>query len=189
VATKEELLQRIQDGDEDAIEELSNLITGLEGSVASAARDLKLKTDKAWRDRYPRALRAFDIGKLNLGSVSDDDLAAALEDKENELAELGVPLETSAEVTAKKEEEVPVKETEPADDPAKALGGGVGNTSPVGAPRDEVHEVLEGLRKGSTRYDQAKAFAVIAELNKGNRKDKVMEITKALEARRIGDDR
>jgi len=189
VATKEELLERITEGDDSAIEELKVLLDGLENEGKTAKRDLKLKTDKTLRERYPRALRVFDMGRFPIDAgLSDDELAKALEDKENELAELGVPLSTEPAPAAKEEpkgEEVPAKVTEGDTDPAAAMSGAGGNSSPGGAARDEVREIVEQLKQGSTLHDQAKAFTGIAQLNKDNQKAKLKEITDLLAARPI----
>ncbi len=186
MATIEELLQLAAEGDEDAQEQIKRLFNEKDQKVANAERDLKLKTDDKLRERYPRAIRAWEKGRLKLGDdLNETDLLDILKDKEDEYAELGVPVETKTET-----EVVPA----PTDgdgvvitdnDPAKALSGGKGPSSPGGSPRDYVAEFFDGM-KGSTTHDQARAFALLPELNKTPEgKAKIAQITKMLEARPI----
>jgi hypothetical protein len=178
----DELVELIQAGDEDAAGELKSLLGSKDREAAVAKRDLRLKTDATLRERYPRALRAFDKGKLKLADDLDESaLVEALRESENDLAELGVPIDlnpvpqTPSEVVGEMAVET---------DPAKALSGGRAASSPGGAPRDIVSEYFEAL-KGSTRHDEAKAASLLVELNKSGQMDKIAQITEALSARPI----
>jgi len=175
--TIQELVQLVAEGDEEAQEQLVKALAEKDQRISSAERDLKLKTDKALRERYPRAFRAYDRGKLDLHTLDDDELVSALEAKENEYAELGVPLSDVVEIE-------PGAVT-PTPDPAQALVGGGATSGPGGAPRDYVYEIVELMNKGTTVHDQAKWQKMLVELNKEGRKDKIAEITQMLEARPI----
>ena len=174
----DELLQAVAEGDEEAQKELRERYLTAEQEKARVARDLKLKTDSRLKELYPRALRAYNLGKLNLAEDLDDEaLVKALKEQEEFYADMGVPIEsppaTPSEQAANTDtgtegEEVPVKPAE--DDPAKALVSDRSTQSPGGQPRDYVHEFFTHM-SGSTAKDQQNAFAVIAEINK--MKDKV----------------
>lgn len=174
----DELLQAVAEGDEEAQKELRERYLTAEQEKARVARDLKLKTDSRLKELYPRALRAYNLGKLNLAEDLDDEaLVKALKEQEEFYADMGVPIESSPATpseqaantdTGTEGEEVPVKPTE--DDPAKALVSDRSTQSPGGQPRDYVHEFFTHM-SGSTATDQQNAFAVIAEINK--MKDKV----------------
>lgn len=188
MSTVEELIQLAAEGDEEAQEQLKAAYADLQQQNAAKDRDLKLKTDKSLRDKYPRALRAYDLNKLQFdGDLDDDGLAAALKAKEEELAELGVPLtpvveseKPKAETEEKEEEEVPVQVKE---DPAQALSGEAAVSSPAGQPRDHVYEYLELVTKGTTQHDQAKANQILIELqNVKGGDEKLRQITRALES-------
>lgn len=118
------------------------------------------------------------MGKLNLGTMSEDEMIQALAAKEDEYAALGAPIDSVVETVS---EPAPA----PAVDPAQALAGGVGSSGPAGTPRDYVHEYMELVTKGTTVHDQARANAILAELNKSGQKDKIRQITDALSARPI----
>jgi hypothetical protein len=178
----DELLALAAEGDEEAQAEIKNLFSSKEREATIAKRDLKLKTDATLRDRYPRALRAWDKGKLKLTEdMTEDALIDALKDKEDEYAELGVPVgdPSAAPPTPVVE---PVASGESASDPAQALAGGKAASSPGGQPRDMVTEFFDAL-KGPTPHDRARAFAILPELNKTEGgKDKIRQITSMLEA-------
>lgn len=181
----DELLALAAEGDEEAQAEIKNLFSSKEREASIAKRDLKLKTDATLRDRYPRALRAWDKGKLHLtDDMTEDALVDALRDKEEEYAELGVPVgDPSTSPPAPVVESVATEAS--TDDPAKALTGGKAASSPGGQPRDMVTEFFDGL-KGSTVHDRARAFALLPELNKTqDGKEKIAQITAMLEARDI----
>lgn len=186
----DELLELIEAGDDEAKEELRNVLAVSKQEAASRARELRLKTDNALKDRYPRALRAYEKGRLKLGGdLSDDDLIAALADKEEELAELGVPLGDAlvpSGNTGSGDDTDDGTDDESAPDPAKALAGGRAASSPGGQPRDLVGEAIEAYKKATTEHDLAKAHSILVELNKNPAtRGKVDLITKALEARPI----
>jgi hypothetical protein len=184
--TVDELLVLLQEGDESAADELKGLLATNAQKAAKAERELKMKTDTGLRERYPRALRAFDKGKLRLSDDMDDDaVIAALKDKEEEYAELGVPIDPAlAQKPATPVEDGGDMPVTPAVDAAKALAGGRGPTSPGGQPRDLVAEYFD-LMKGSTEHDRARANSILVELNQTRQQDKIDQITAALEARPI----
>jgi len=178
----DELLERVAAGDDEAAAELKSLYASQAKTAAVAQRDLKLKTDSALRERYPRALRAWEKGKLKLGEdVDGDALVEALKEQEDFLAEMGVPVEVA---TTK----APVVETpasgDGANDPAEALSGAVGASSPGGQVRDLVAEYFDAI-KGSTVHDQARANSLLVELNQGRQAEKIQQITESLSARPI----
>ena len=182
--TVEELITLIAEGDESAQTELTNLLANSNREAAIAKRDLRLKTDEKLRERYPRALRAWEKGHLSFAdSVSEDEMAEMLRSKEDEYASLGVPIDTQPASAP-----APVVETvqteDGSGDPAQALAGGKAASSPGGQPRDLVAEYFDAL-KGSTIHDQARANAVLVELNKSGQQDKIGQITHQLEARPI----
>ncbi len=190
----DELMQAVAEGDEEAQTELRERFLTVEQDKARVARDLKLKTDTTLRERYPRALRAWEKGKLKLADDMDDAaLVEALKEQEEFFAEMGVPVETSpaqaaSPATDPEGGEVPVK---PVDDPAKALAGGRAAQSPGGQPRDYVAEWMDAM-KGSTIRDRERANAIIVELNAfGQRNPEraqamMDQINASIEARPIG---
>ena len=186
--TLAELIELVEAGDEAAKEELRNLVGRKEQDAAKAARELKLKTDATLRDRYPRALRAYDRGKLQLAIDLDDaGVVEALKEQEEYLAEMGVPLEfqaAPAPTGEEGEEDVPVKATEA--DPAKALAGGKAASSPGAPPRDYVSEAIQGYKHGTTKADINKAHQALVLLNQNPAtRARVKEITRELEAQPI----
>jgi hypothetical protein len=185
MATIQELIQLVAEGDEDAQEQLNQALARLQQDKVAAERDLKLKTDKTLRDRYPRALRAFDRGKLVLTADMDDDqVIQALQAKEDEYAELGVPLEPVVETNPTVE--APAGAVQRQEDPANALSGGTGSSGPGGAPRDLVNEFVELMTKGTTDHDRARANKLLVELQSlPGGKEKVKQISQMLEARPI----
>lgn len=181
----DELIELAASGDEEAAQELKNRYVAKEREAATAARNLKLKTDPTLKERYPRALRAFEKGHLKITEdMGDDALAEALQAEETKLAELGVPVEPFAPQAAAT---TPAGDdgAEAPTDGARALAGGKAASSPGGQPRDLVAEYFDAL-KGSTIHDRAKANTILVELNRTPQgKEKVKEITRSLEARPI----
>lgn len=160
----DELIQLAAEGDEDAQAELRDRFNAAEREKAQVARDLKLKTDTRLRELYPRALKAYERGKLKLDDLDDDAMVAMLKEQEEFFAEMGVPVEAptqAAPVVATEDGDMPVK---PVDDPAKAVSGVRGASSPGGQPRDLVAEWVDAM-KGSTTHDRAKANKILVELN------------------------
>jgi len=182
----DELIELAASGDEEAAQALKNLYLAKEREAAEAARNLKLKTDTALRERYPRALRAFDKGFLKIdGSMTDDDMTAMLAAKEEEYAALGAGLDPAPTPQASAPSDG--GEATGDQDPAKALGGARSASSPGGQPRDLVGEAISLYKKGTTSYDIVKAHQALAELNKNPAtRAKVREITRSLEASQIG---
>jgi hypothetical protein len=176
--TIEELIELAAEGDEDAAKEIKQRFDETRSQAVSAERKLQLTTDKTLKERYPRALRAWDKGYLKLDSdLSDAQVAEVLAAKENELADLGTVVDPSNTSTA-------APSVEESADGARALSGGVGSGSPGGSPRDVTVEFFDAL-KGTTEHDQAKAFSLLVELNKTKQGDKIQQITRQLEARPI----
>lgn len=170
--TIDELLALVSEGDEDAQAEIRERFASAEREKAIVARDLKLKTDATLKERYPRALRAYEKGRLRLTDDMDEAaMLEALKDKEEELAELGVAVEPAAAAPAATPEGggAPVKPVED-DDPAKALSGARGAGSPGGQPRDLVAEWADAM-KGTTKHDRARANAILVELNNFGQKN------------------
>jgi len=179
--TLNELLDLIEAGDEDAKQRLRDMLSTKDQEVGQAKRALALKTDDKLRERYPRALRAWEKGHLRLeGTLTDEEMVEALKAEEEKLAELGVPISTSAsaEVVATKEEPVPVAPTQ---DPAKALAGTGGGSGPGGSPRDLFSEYMEAI-KGTTKTDRYKANRILVELNQTGRQAEIKRITDSVAA-------
>jgi hypothetical protein len=179
--TIQELVELASEGDEDAAAEITARFAGVEQKATGAERKLKLTTDKELHDRYPRALRAWKKGYLDLDStVSDEQLVDVLRGKENELADLGAAVEMGAVAT-------PATENATGDvtsSGAQALTGGNASSGPAGSPRDVTREFFDAL-KGSTEHDQARAFSLLVELNQTKQSEKIQQITRQLEARPI----
>jgi hypothetical protein len=186
VQSIEDLIALAGEGDEDAQAEIKKRFDAMSQGEASAKRDLTLKTDAKLRERYPRALRAWELGKVKLDGLSDEALTDALREKEDEYAQMGVPIETSAavQVSAVAASEGGVGDV-PVVDPAAALSGGRAASSPGGNPRDYAAEFFDAM-KGSTEHDQARAFALLPELNRTPQgKEKIAQITQQLQSRPI----
>jgi len=180
----EELLQLAAEGDEEAQAEIKTRFEATQQASLSAKRELKLKTDSTLKERYPRALRAWEKGKLRLSEgMTEDELLDALREKEEEYAEMGVPVNLQPAAT-----EQPPPTSEPGgdgdDDPAKALAGAGGSAGPAGQPRDHVAEYFDALA-GSTTHDRARANRILVELQKPELRHKIDEITRRLEAQPI----
>jgi hypothetical protein len=185
----EELLQLAAEGDEEAQAEIKARFEATQQESLSAKRELKLKTDSTLKERYPRALRAWEKGKLRLSeNMTEDELLDALREKEEEYAEMGVPVNLQPAAT---EQHPPTGEhggddddDDPDDDPAKALAGAGGSAGPAGQPRDHVAEYFDALA-GSTTHDRARANRILVELQKPELRHKIEEITRRLEAQPI----
>jgi hypothetical protein len=183
----EELLQLAAEGDEEAQAEIKARFEATLQESLSAKRELKLKTDNTLKERYPRALRAWEKGKLRLSeNMTEDELLDALREKEEEYAEMGVPVNLQPAAT---EQQPPTGEPggdgdDDNDDPAKALAGAGGSAGPAGQPRDHVAEYFDALA-GSTTHDRARANRILVELQKPELRHKIEEITRRLEAQPI----
>jgi hypothetical protein len=183
----EELLQLAAEGDEEAQAEIKARFEATQQESLSAKRELKLKTDNTLKERYPRALRAWEKGKLRLSeNMTEDELLDALREKEEEYAEMGVPVNLQPAAT---EQQPPTGEPggdgdDDNDDPAKALAGAGGSAGPAGQPRDHVAEYFDALA-GSTTHDRARANRILVELQKPELRHKIEEITRRLEAQPI----
>ena len=180
----EELLQLAAEGDEEAQAEIKARFEATQQESLSAKRELKLKTDSTLKERYPRALRAWEKGKLRLSeNMTEDELMDALREKEEEYAEMGVPVNLQPAAT---EQQPPTGEPggdgdDDNDDPAKALAGAGGSAGPAGQPRDHVAEYFDALA-GSTTHDRARANRILVELQNTELRHKIDEITRRLEA-------
>ena len=183
----EELLQLAAEGDEEAQAEIKARFEATQQESLSAKRELKLKTDNTLKERYPRALRAWEKGKLRLSeNMTEDELLDALREKEEEYAEMGVPVNLQPAAT---EQQPPTGEPggdgdDDNDDPAKALAGAGGSAGPAGQPRDHVAEYFDALA-GSTTHDRARANRILVEIQKPELRHKIEEITRRLEAQPI----
>jgi len=183
----EELLQLAAEGDEEAQAEIKARFEATQQESLSAKRELKLKTDSTLKERYPRALRAWEKGKLRLSeNMTEDELLDALREKEEEYAEMGVPVNLQPAAT---EQQPPTGEPggdgdDDNDDPARALAGAGGSAGPAGQPRDHVAEYFDALA-GSTTHDRARANRILVELQKPELRHKITEITRRLEAQPI----
>jgi len=183
----EELLQLAAEGDEEAQAEIKARFEATQQESLSAKRELKLKTDNTLKERYPRALRAWEKGKLRLSeNMTEDELLDALREKEEEYAEMGVPVNLQPAAT---EQQPPTGEPggdgdDDNDDPAKALAGAGGSAGPAGQPRDHVAEYFDALA-GSTTHDRARANRILVELQNTELRHKIDEITRRLEAQPI----
>jgi len=183
----EELLQLAAEGDEEAQAEIKARFEATQQESLSAKRELKLKTDNTLKERYPRALRAWEKGKLRLSeNMTEDELLDALREKEEEYAEMGVPVNLQPAAT---EQQPPTGEPggdgdDDNDDPARALAGAGGSAGPAGQPRDHVAEYFDALA-GSTTHDRARANRILVELQKPELRHKIEEITRRLEAQPI----
>lgn len=183
----EELLQLAAEGDEEAQAEIKARFEATQQESLSAKRELKLKTDNTLKERYPRALRAWEKGKLRLSeNMTEDELLDALREKEEEYAEMGVPVNLQPAAT---EQQPPTGEPggdgdDDNDDPARALAGAGGSAGPAGQPRDHVAEYFDALA-GSTTHDRARANRILVELQKPELRHKIDEITRRLEAQPI----
>lgn len=183
----EELLQLAAEGDEEAQAEIKARFEATQQESLSAKRELKLKTDSTLKERYPRALRAWEKGKLRLSeNMTEDELLDALREKEEEYAEMGVPVNLQPAAT---EQQPPTGEPggdgdDDNDDPARALAGAGGSAGPAGQPRDHVAEYFDALA-GSTTHDRARANRILVELQKPELRHKIEEITRRLEAQPI----
>jgi hypothetical protein len=170
----EELLADLDPDKAEAIKQKLAKAEANERALAEKERDLKLATGTFKKD-YPRAWRAYEKGKLNLkDALTDEAIVAALRDKEDELAELGVPLSVETE---------PVS-APPATSPVEEAFGEPVNAGGPPKGRNYVSEYMDAMN-GSTIHDQAKANKILVELNKLRRKDDIEEITRRLEARPI----
>ena len=180
----EELLQLAAEGDEEAQAEIKARFEATQQESLSAKRELKLKTDSTLKERYPRALRAWEKGKLRLSeNMTEDELMDALREKEEEYAEMGVPVNLQPAAT---EQQPPTGEPggdgdDDNDDPARALAGAGGSAGPAGQPRDHVAEYFDALA-GSTTHDRARANRILVELQNTELRHKIDEITRRLEA-------
>jgi hypothetical protein len=180
VETIDDLLELVAAGDEEAGGRLKAMLGSKDREAAILKRDIRLKTDATLRERYPRALRAYDKGKLKLTDDMDDNsLVDLLKEVESDYAEMGVPVEAHTAASG-----TPVEPVVVASDPALALSGGRAAGSPGGSPRDLVAEYFDAA-KGSTVHDQARANNILVELNQTRQRDKIDQITRSLEARPI----
>lgn len=186
MAEVEELLAQAADGSEEAIEQLKTLLAEKDKEARLARLELKLTKDKDLRERYPRAIRAYERGRLKISEdMTEEDLVRVLGDKEEELAELGVPLREASEepqMQAKSEpESTTAPESASAPDRAQALAGAFGASGPAGQARDLATEFEEALR-GSTQHDRARAWRILVELQKPEHRHQIERIVEKLQA-------
>lgn len=145
-----------------------------DAAKAKMERDLKLATDSEIRQKYPRAWKAYEKKMIDFGdAVSPEDISKILKGKEEELAALGVPVDTPAPAA--------VQEAEP--DPAAAFGAPVGGGQQT-APRDLTKEYLETMKVDSYS-DRAKLPEIIAEMNKKGASEEINRLSELLSAQPI----
>jgi len=158
----DELLAALEDEDSDTAKKLKERLAKteeLETQIRAKERDFKLATDKRYRDMFPRAMMVFDKGKLALPSdLSEDALVSALKEKEEELAEYGVPIpgQTSSEPSPTES----LAENER--DPSQAFGTPVAGSSHT-PDRNLIAEFKEAIA-GSTVTDRIKAAGIMKEM-------------------------
>lgn len=171
MATIEELLATLQEDDPEAAKALQDHLTAAatekeqaQKELARKTRDYDLATDQKYRERFPRAMMVFDKGRLTLEDELDKEaLVKALNDKEEELAELGVPVPESKGASPppsapKAEAEKPSEE-----DPAKSWGEPIGG-SPSTSAEDPVKDFWNAMR-GTTEVDRRNAADALYALN------------------------
>jgi len=193
LATIEELLATLQEDDPEAAKALQDALTAAateketaQKELARKTRDYEMATDQKYRERFPRAMMVFDKGKLTLEDGLDQEgLIKALNDKEEELADLGVPIPGTPAVSAPPTAAKPKAEEPPAEDPAKSWGEPVGG-SPHTPAEDPVKDFWNGLR-GSTNKDRTDMADALYALNlmghgKSDRpdNDKIKEIAREM---------
>ena len=150
--------------DEDDAAAIRAEIENRDMAIKLKDRDVLLATNDKLIDRYPRAWKAYKKGRLKFGddALDEESIAAILKDKEEELAELGVPLPKSEFSDA---ETAPAQATqeEAEEDPAAAFNQPIQpTTSPRG--RNLLAEAMESL-KGNTQADRDKYISLVAEMN------------------------
>lgn len=181
MATIDELLATLQEDDPEAAKALQEALTAaateketLAKQLAKKDRDYRLATDKTFEERYPRAMMVFKKGKLSLpDDLSDEDLGKALKEKEEELADLGVPLPSGGAKAP-----APTQEAQP--DPAQSWGEPVAG-SPNTPEEDPVKDFWEALRgsTGKDRTDMADALWALNLMGHGKsdkENDKIKQI-------------
>jgi hypothetical protein len=141
----DELLAELEDPD--LAEKVKGMFTAQEEVMAQRQaimdRDAKVSKEKAkLAQKFPRAMVAFEKGRLTLpDDPSDDALVAALKAKEEELEDLGVPIQGAAPSTKQTAE---VDEDDPADSWGQDISSGRGDTSVHDILNDTIQLVEDG---------------------------------------------
>jgi hypothetical protein len=165
--------------DDDTAAAVKAEVLAAEVRAAKAERDLKAAKRTDLREKFPRAMAAYDKGRVSLpDDPSDEALEACLKDKEEEYADIGVPIPG---------ETVPDVRTDPEEaDPAAAFGTPVAGGAPA-PKRDYVREVIEIIKSDKSTEGRAKAASILTELNReeGFMSPKLAEIVEKLNARPI----
>jgi len=170
----DDLLAQLEDGE--AAEAIKAELLSAQTRAAKAERDLKI-TKPELREKFPRAMAAYDKGRVTLpDNPSDDALFEYLKNKEEEYADLGVPIPGVQN---------PVVEPTDDYDPADSFGSPVAGGAPA-PKRDYVREVVEAI-KTNTSDGREKAAQLLTELNvqEGFQSPKIEEITRRLNAKPI----
>lgn len=135
----QEMLKNIDDPS--LVEQLTDMLSKSEQAsleLAKAQRDLKLARDTEFREKFPRAMAAYDKGYLTFGDdTSDEATLKTLAAKEQELLDMGVQIASDAPPEASKEPEG-----------AEAFGQPQGAASPSKAaqgptPQQKIEEAME----------------------------------------------
>jgi len=177
LADIDELLARVAEGDEEAQAELKKLYSDRDKAVETQKqlrdRDKKIANDPSFREKFPRAMAAYDKGRLALpDDPSDEALSAALKAKEDELIDIGFEVPKSAD--AKAEGEASVEEKP---DPAKAWEGTSGAHSPGELhPDDGVNEVEKAMTEPIGSREWAN---ILYKANREGQQNRLVEIREA----------
>jgi hypothetical protein len=177
------LLETLDDDDaktiREALAEKDNLIK----AKARAERDLRMVSDDGLKERFPRAWRAYQKKRLDLGETVDaEEVIALLKAKEEELADLGVPA-GEAQAQGSSSDAQPASAESAAPDPAAAFGAPVAGGQPSGS-RNLTQEFLESM-KADTPIDRDKMAEIIGEMNTKGAKDQIEQLVDVLNARPI----
>lgn len=166
----EDVLATLDEEDAEAIRQELAEKDALAKEKKRAERDLKLVSDDALKERFPRAWRAYQKKRLDLGdALEPDEVIAALKAKEEELAELGVPASDAPPPTQIQTPGAEGDGGEGAVDPAEAWGTPVAGGQPSGA-RNLTQEFLESM-KAESSTDRAKMAEVVGLMNDGKREE------------------
>lgn len=157
-------------------------LDGAKAATALAERDLGVLRNAALRDKFPRAMAAYDKGRVTLPSdPSEEALIAYLTDKEEEYTDLGMPLPGKQE----EPKEEPAAEPTAESDPAAAFGAPVFGGAP--APSiDYVNDIKAAINE-RTEDGKAKAAELLHKLNveEGYRSPKLQQLVQELNAKPI----
>lgn len=169
----EDLLAQL---DDEAAEAIKAEFLAAQSKAARLERDLNVTKKGEFREKFPRAMAAYDKGRVSLpDDPSDDALLAFLKAKEEEYEDLGVPIPGA---TGR-------QEAEDEGDPSAAFGAPVGGGAP-GPKVDYVREVLSAVRD-NTPAGREKAALLLTNLNmeEGYQSPKLQKIVEELNAKPV----